>query len=727
MTLSSTTIVVLVANGLSAVVAAAMLMLVLWQAPRARVNQLFALAMAMQLAYSVANGLGRFIDDLNMNVRDATYVAISFFGLYVTCVFFFASEFSENRSRLIRRMRWGSVIISILVLFALWTDRMISDIYPSGHNDGSFNADWTLLGLSVAGTIVLYLLVSTVVFYRMDNERGRAMWPGPFFLVLGNFSNFVLWPLFHLPLQSVFLAAAALFLGVPVLRHNLFNPRALLNQQLAEKNAELREAHRMKDQFLAKVSLELRTPLNSIIGYTELVLNGTYGALNDTQRDRLEKVVRNGRNLLGLINDVLDLNRIETGRVTLERTMLDTVALLDQVMDIIEPLAISKGLTVTRDYAGIIPIYADETRVRQIITNIAANAVKFTHEGGITVRASVVTDGVQFAIADSGIGISPEAYERVFAEFEQLDSSTTRVYEGTGLGMAITKRLVEMHEGRIWLESAVERGTTFYVTIPAREPTIADSDEALGAPHAATVLVIDDSAEARLLLHDILSAAGYRVVTANSGLAGLARAREIQPDLITLDVIMRGMDGWQVLRALKDDVRTRVIPVVIVSTVDNRPLAISLGASSAIAKPLDRGELFRVLRQTLLSEEAGAPILVVDDREDDRALVRDMLESQGYSVTCAASGREALAWLDMHDPGLVLLDLMMPDISGFEVLARMRQNERLLYTPVIVLTAKTLSDDERVYLESRATELVAKDSAGTDELLAIITRARQPV
>jgi signal transduction histidine kinase len=214
------------------------------------------------------------------------------------------------------------------------------------------------------------------------------------------------------------------------------------------------------------MSHELRTPLNSIIGYTQLVVNGTYGALNDTQRDRLEKVIRNGHNLLSLINDVIDLNRIETGRFTLERRPVNTSALLTSVLDTIAPMATLKGLQITRDFDAVPPIFADEQRIRQIITNIVANAVKFTHEGGVTVRARPEDNMVRFEISDTGIGIAPEQYEMVFAEFEQLDNSPTREYEGSGLGMAITKRLVEKHGGRIWLESAPNQGTTFYVTIP---------------------------------------------------------------------------------------------------------------------------------------------------------------------------------------------------------------------------------------------------------------------
>ena len=224
-----------------------------------------------------------------------------------------------------------------------------------------------------------------------------------------------------------------------MLRYELFNPLADLNEQLASKNVELAQASRLKNQFLTNMSHELRTPLNSIIGYTELVVNGTYGEMNDTQRDRLEKVIRNGHNLLGLINDVLDLNQIETGRIVLDRKTVNARALLDQVLTTIEPLAARKGLSTTRQYEHVPVVLADEARVRQIVTNILANAVKFTHQGGITVRAFRNGEMAQFEISDTGIGIQRELFDAVFAEFQQLDNSPTRQYEGTGLGMAITK------------------------------------------------------------------------------------------------------------------------------------------------------------------------------------------------------------------------------------------------------------------------------------------------
>jgi signal transduction histidine kinase len=464
MTLSLTTIIVVSANFLTATIAAALLMLVLWQAPNHRMNQLFALVMLSLGAYSVSNAFGRFIDDLNLDPRATLYVAITCFGLFVVLTFYFASEFSQNFSPPVRAMRITGLILIAVTIPAIWTDNVRTQIRPLAG--GSYTADFTPFGYFISAMSLLYMIASMVILYRMKDERGHSLWPAPALMIANLVSTTLIWPLVPIPLGAIFLALAALAMGLPVLRFELLNPMADLRAQLEHKHYELQEANRMKSQFLANMSHELRTPLNSIIGYTQLVVNGTYGALNDTQRDRLEKVIRNGHNLLTLINDVIDLNRIETGRFTLERGPVDTYALLTSVADTIAPMATPKGLRIIRDFDAVPPIFADEQRTRQIITNIVANAVKFTHEGGVTVRARADNDMVRFEISDTGIGIAQEQYEMVFVEFEQLDNSPTREYEGSGLGMAITKRLVEKHGGRIWLESAPGQGTTFYVTLP---------------------------------------------------------------------------------------------------------------------------------------------------------------------------------------------------------------------------------------------------------------------
>ncbi|MBN1200373.1 MAG: hypothetical protein JXJ20_00825 [Anaerolineae bacterium] len=470
MTLSTTTVIVLTANSITAVLAAGLLMLVLWQAPHRRANQLFALTMLMLGVYSGVNGFGRFVGDLDIDPEPVFILAYTLYGAFVVAIFFFASEFTQAHTTTVHFMRGAGVILLVIDSALMWSGRFATGVQPIDSHDGGYKWDMTPLGIFATFLVVIYLGATAIVLYRIEDERGRRLWVAPMLVIASALSAMLIWPVVPVPLNALFLAAAAMALGLPVLRYELFNPLADLNAQLAEKNVDLERANQLKSQFLANMSHELRTPLNSIIGYTELALNGTYGGLNDTQRDRLEKVVRNGYDLLTLINDVLDLNKIEAGQVVLERRDIATANLLNNIAATIEPLAAQKGLAIHRDYAGAPPIYADEIRIQQIMTNIASNAVKFTHEGSVTLRACRVENMVQLEVIDTGIGITPGQEDVVFAEFEQVDSSTTRQYGGTGLGMAISKKLVEMHGGRIWLESTPGQGTTFFVQLPAADP-----------------------------------------------------------------------------------------------------------------------------------------------------------------------------------------------------------------------------------------------------------------
>jgi len=716
---SLTTIIVLVANSLTAVVAAALLMLVLWQAPRRQANLLFAFCMLTLGLYSVLNGLMRFSEPLELNIKLMVYLAIMLYGLFSVMIFFFASTYTQDRSRITQWMRTVGLSMVLLENVALWTGNITRNIRPV-DNHGGYRQDFTALGIFASALILMYLAFSAVVLYQSPNKRGRELWRAPALAMLAVLSVILVWPIVPIPLNAIFLAMAAFALGMPVLRYELFNPLAELNTQLAEKNHDLQEASRMKSQFLANMRHELRTPLNSIIGYAELVASGTYGALNDTQSDRLYKVIRNGHHLLTLINDVLALNRIESGRVMLERRSVPTTELIESVLSTIEPLAIQKGLTITRRFAGLPPLHVDEIRAKQILTNIVANAVKFTDEGGVTVRAHVTGEHmIQSEIADTGIGIHPDQLDVVFAEFQQVDNSSTRRFEGTGLGMAISKKLVEMHGGKIWLTSTPGEGTTFYVTLPVADSLkkIVSTETASGDRVSRLVLVVDDSAEAVEMLSDALKQGGYRVITAHNGMDGLRRARELQPDLITLDLMMPGMDGWTVLRALKDEPDTRDIPVVIVSIIDNRPLALDLGAADALNKPLDALKLLGTIDRTL-SERGDKPILVVDHNSDDLNVVCSTLSQRGYEVKCIENGGQAVAWMKNHLPCLILLDLMLPDVSGFDVLAEIRRDERLVRVPVVVITEKHLTDAEQDFLHKRYVDLVQKGFGGVDVLMS---------
>lgn len=492
MNFSLMTIVVVVANGLTAVTAAALLMLVLWQAPGRRMNLLFAFAMVNLGAYSLANAGGRFIDDLGFNRYDATYIAIMFYGFFILGLYLFSTEFAGVRTRFSMGLALTGILLIVVHTAALWSNLLIKNIEPTPGGDGSYTGEWTLAGYGVIISEVVFLGVTAAFLYRLKDERGHSLWQAPVLVILGMGYSAFIWPIFQLPLQAVFLLLAALAMGAPVLRFELFNPMAQLNIELGRTHRELREMSYLKTQFLKNMSHELRTPLNSIIGYTQLVLNGTYGELNETQDDRLQKVIRNGNNLLNLINDVLDLNRIETGMVHLERNMAELTTMLDYVVDTVEPLAAQKGLIITREFDEMPALYVDEARMTQVFTNILANAIKFTQEGGITVRAQLIESGtmVQIEFIDTGIGIPRDQWDKVFEEFRQVDNSSTRKYEGTGLGMAITKRLIELHGGRIWLNSIVSVGTTFFVALPV-QPGLPEYEQAPAALPSAMLPVAE--------------------------------------------------------------------------------------------------------------------------------------------------------------------------------------------------------------------------------------------
>ncbi len=395
-------------------------------------------------------------------------------------------------------------------------------------------------------------------------------------------------------------------------------------RELAAANERLREADRLKMQFLANMSHELRTPINSIIGYSELMLSGAYGDLTARQRDRLNTVIRNARNLLDLINDLLDISRIEVGKVTLARRSINLNRIIETTIQTVEPMARQKGLTIRAMVDETLqPVEADETRLIQILNNLLSNAIKFTSEGGITVTAYPYTaDGqwVAVSVSDTGIGIAPEHIPLIFEEFRQIDQSATREFGGTGLGLAIAHRLVALHGGRIWVDSEPGVGSTFTFTLPAQARAAAPvlPDEVIRAlasklePDKHLILVVDDDPAAHELMSDYLehrndpddrTGERYQVLHASNGEEALALAQNLHPYAIILDVLMDGTDGWEVLKHLKADPTTASIPVIVVSVVDDRPLGFSLGAHDYLLKPVERQQVLASLERCSNGDE----------------------------------------------------------------------------------------------------------------------------
>jgi signal transduction histidine kinase/DNA-binding response OmpR family regulator/HAMP domain-containing protein len=512
---------------------------------------------------------------------------------------------------------------------------------------------------------------------------------------------------------------------------------ARLFREIAEKGRELEIASQHKSQFLANMSHELRTPMNAIIGVSEMLLEDARDLGREDEVEPLTRILRAARHLLTLINDILDLSKIEAGKMELHLESFSVAALVDEVAGTVRPLAETNGNRLQVEHAADVgPMRADLTRVRQALLNLASNAVKFTEGGSVTIAAARATgpgggDWIVLRVSDTGIGMTPEQTARLFQDFTQADASTTRKYGGTGLGLAISRRFCRMMGGDITVESTPGAGSTFTIRLPATvEPAAPDDarrEPAAGAAatgasmgrDARRILVIDDDPTVRDVMVRFLERQGFAVVTAANGVEGLARAREVRPAAITLDVMMPDLDGWTVLAALKGDPALADIPVILVTIVDERQRGYALGAVEYMVKPIDRERLAAVLRQ--LADGTGHLLLVEDD-QDIRAMMRLALEGEGWKVVEAEHGRAALEWLAQVRPDAIVLDLMMPEMDGFEFVAELRNRAEWRDIPVLVVTALELSEADRHRLNGAVERVIQKSRyAGADLLHEIAT------
>ncbi len=494
---------------------------------------------------------------------------------------------------------------------------------------------------------------------------------------------------------------------------------------LSRARDEAAEASKAKSAFLANMSHELRTPLNAINGYSEMLLEEVEDLGQTELRPDLEKIRAAGKHLLGLINDILDLSKIEAGKMDVFVEDLDLPKLLAEVQDIVLPImAKNENQLDVRHPPALGPMRSDQTKVRQILFNLLSNAAKFTKQGQITLdvmrQARADGDWLVFEVTDTGIGMTPDQVTKLFSAFSQADPSTTRNYGGTGLGLAITKHFCLMLGGDVTVRSEQGTGSTFTVSLPANCPGV---DSALPADRAegtaGTVLVIDDERSTHDLLERELGARGYRLVHAAGGREGLRLAREVRPDAITLDVIMPEFDGWAVLRELKADPDLRGIPVILVTVLGDREMGYALGAADYLTKPINAEALSTALSR-YHAGDGEATVLVVDDDPITREMLRRMLSKRGWAVTEAADGSDGLAALGRIRPAAVLLDLMMPGMDGFEVLDEMRRQPAWRDIPVVVVTAKDLSADEVAWLNQHAERVFQKGAYRRTELVAVI-------
>ncbi len=522
------------------------------------------------------------------------------------------------------------------------------------------------------------------------------------------------------PSLAVALANASANERVAEQSRRLSEQNELLEEQrsrIARTAQELQRASALKDRFLASVSHELRTPMTVILGFTGALLRGGQGELNPEQKQSLERVQRNARMLLRLINDVLDISKIEAGKMEITRQRIEVAALLTQVQSDFAEAASRKGLKLTTETAPDLDgVTSDVSRLTQVLSNLVGNALKFTDSGSIGVRAEPREhDRWALIVEDTGIGIPEEEQETIFEEFRQGEPEEHHGRGGTGLGLAIARKLVLALGGTISVESARGKGARFTVLLPRDMPAEvpAASSEVPALPAAPdgqkTVLIVDDDEGVREFLAFELKTYGLRILQAADGRKGLEAARTERPDAILLDVLMPNLDGWETLRTLKQLAETRSIPVVILSVVENRAFGISLGAVEHLVKPVERPALLLALSKAGVLATKGH-VLVVDDDPDVRALLEQELVSAGYRARTAAGGAEALELARRERPSAVLLDLMMPPPDGFEVLYRIRQDPLLRDLPVIVVTAKELSPADEKTLNRSALRVIHKSS-----------------
>lgn len=609
----------------------------------------------------------------------------------------------------------------------------------------------------------------------------------------------------------------------------LLNERTQLLALLERANRDLRELDKLKSTFLANMSHELRTPMNSIIGYTDLLLDRVDGAINEEQEKSLKKVVANARHLLQLINDILDVSKIESGKIELETKELNLKWLIESIIPTFEPLMTQKGLILTINFdEKLPPVYGDEDKVKQVFINLVSNAVKFTHHGGIIISAKPSERGIkpgelpiftEICVEDTGIGIKDEDLGKIFDKFTQVDISAIRQYEGTGLGLSIARGLVAMHKGVIWVTSKYGEGSKFCFTLPLKKEILEKPAEAVIEPSMAealaeyfgkpvetflrepeyagkpircweyihcgqpscpaygskerrcwlilgthcvgmkiaaypekvdfckgcelieslllrseeeykpggmafperegvakkTVLAIDDNPEAVDIIRKYLGK-DYRVVGFLSGEGAVEKAKEIKPVAITLDIMMPKKDGWQVMKELKNTPETQDIPVIILSIVDNKKLGFSLGAAEYIVKPVEKDVLLRKLRN-LEKTAMIRRVLVVDNEPDKVELIGDVLREAGYQIAMAYNNKDAIKSIQDFRPDLIVLNLTMPEVIGFDVIEYIKTEEGVKDIPLIIITHKDLTEKEIDELNGRIQGILNKGVLTEEDLV----------
>jgi signal transduction histidine kinase/DNA-binding response OmpR family regulator len=509
--------------------------------------------------------------------------------------------------------------------------------------------------------------------------------------------------------------------------------RTVLYERLVEQNRVIQAANRMKSEFLANMSHELRTPLNAIIGFAELLRDGIPAPVTEKQIEYLQHIMHSGRHLLSLINDVLDLAKVESGKLEIHAQPINPADLMREVTDVLRSKSSEKRIAVSTMMDPTVgSVIADSSKVKQILYNYVSNALKFTAaEGRVDVR--IVADGpdhFRIEVEDSGIGIRPEDMGKLFVEFQQLDAGMTKQHSGTGLGLVLTKRMVEAQGGRVGATSTPGKGSVFFAVLPRDVQAALEARGKVGHGgeagtagatepewNAVSVLVVEDGAEDRAWLVRTLTEAGYAVESAATGAEAIARCKERPFDAITLDLLLPDMGGLEVLRAIRGDGPNRSVPVIVVSVLPGREIMSGFAVTDVLMKPADAPELLAALLRANVPPNGHRPILVVDDDRRMLDLMAASLTELGYQARCQIDPNAALAGIEHERPGAIILDLLMPQMSGFEFLLRLRQGKVGRHIPVLIWSAKDLSAEERSQLKSSAQAVLSKGlDAGADLL-----------
>ncbi|HEV7839606.1 MAG TPA: response regulator, partial [Gemmatimonadaceae bacterium] len=538
----------------------------------------------------------------------------------------------------------------------------------------------------------------------------------------------------------------------------------LFEQRLQQKNVELEEASRMKSEFLANMSHELRTPLNAIIGFSEVLVDGLLGEMTDQQRGFIADIYSSGKHLLSLINDILDLSKVEAGKMTLDLEPVQIGSLFANSLSIIREKAAARQVRLVMDAPNELgTIWGDARKVKQIVYNLLSNAVKFSSERGeVTLRATRVPraevgqisessmgrtfplgdnefqEFLRISVTDDGIGISPDGLERLYKPFSQIDSGLARKFEGTGLGLAMVKLLADLHGGAVAVESEVGKGSCFTVWLPFRpsdaailtpaKEVAAIAATAVAAPATGTLtaLIVEDDYKSADLIRVQLEAEGFLVLHAATAETALVLALRQPLALITLDIMLPNMDGWDFLTHIKQTPELKHIPVVIISIVADPARGFALGAAGVMQKPISRQELYDALVGLglfPLAEGDTLKVLVVDDDPKAVELVEVRILGLASTVLRAYGGREAIDTAQRELPDLIVLDLMMPEVSGFDVVAALNENPETAHIPILVVTAKQITPEDRAQLNGYVLSIMEKGNFDRDRFIAEVRRA----